>query len=1113
MNKKTRTTAGKTGKSKTVSKPADVRAGVPEDEAGLRPTQNVRITGGRTLTEYLTQKGVKRSVGVDTSSDFSASSILSVEGGKKYRVGRELAKGGMGTVYQAKDLNCRRTVAMKVLSKDVQLQVEDLLRFIEEAQITSQLEHPNIVPIHELGLDAEGNVFYAMKYVRGLTLTEVLDDIRRGKQETIEQYPLGRLLTIFQKTSDAVAFAHSRGVVHRDLKPDNIMIGDYGEVQVMDWGLAKVLRQKQVTTSVNVPVTKGFDTKALSQLLPASSAPVAMPAVPAGAAVPAGGAGVEDSIDSIRTDKIGSGLRTMSGRVMGTPGFMAPEQASAGNVDVDTRSDIYSLGAILYSILTLRSSVSGPDIKEVLRKIVQGEIVPPIAYNRAAGVDRREDSAARQDIRPVNLLHCPGRLIPPLLSDIAMKAMATDPAERYQTVKDLQREVEAYQDGVIWHLVAEENFTDLDAMLSRWEVIGGHYEFREGELKLYGGEPQFLLLKRDIPGDVRIEFECSVESVYLNDVGCFAGAVRSENRKEIPSSGYEFKYGSYENSMNVLMRSNQKIWSEPASPLVRGEKYRVLAERIGPRLRMVVNNQEIFKVVDNDPLSGPDRTAVGIVGWLADMRYSWIRVYSLGTPLRSDLLDVAERHMTKGHYATAMDLFQEVMESVAEPERMQRARRGFDIARSRHNMSASLPVWRSKLERAWPGAPVQVRMDNDGLTVEITNCGICDLEPLRGMPLTALYCAGNQIESLEPLRGMPLVTLNCGGNPIESLEPLRGMPLVTLLCECCKVKSLGPLRGRSLTMLNCGGNQLEDGLEPLRGMNLTWLSCWGNGISDLGPLEGMKLTALYCEANRITSLKPLTGMPLTTLICSSNQVENLEPLRGLPLNSLHFGGNRVVDLDPVSELPLKMLSCHCNRVKTLRPLKNLVMGALMCGGNELTGIDSFIKNPPESFLFDCDSITTDELEWIHKAWARDVRFTAAAKETAILLALRKQDFAALKGLAHEFNGHHYLFVPKFVRWEDAKACCEKAGGHLLTITSREENEFVASMFPHGSWVWIGLRTTERGQEWVTGEPFEFDAYIDILRARRIGHKVFFSGTWSYEMGEDARTGFVIEWDD
>lgn len=130
MNKKTRTTAGKTGKSKTVSKPADVRAGVPEDEAGLRPTQNVRITGGRTLTEYLTQKGVKRSVGVDTSSDFSASSILSVEGGKKYRVGRELAKGGMGTVYQAKDLNCRRTVAMKVLSKDVQLQVEDLLRFI-----------------------------------------------------------------------------------------------------------------------------------------------------------------------------------------------------------------------------------------------------------------------------------------------------------------------------------------------------------------------------------------------------------------------------------------------------------------------------------------------------------------------------------------------------------------------------------------------------------------------------------------------------------------------------------------------------------------------------------------------------------------------------------------------------------------------------------------------------------------------------------------------------------------------------------------------------------------------------------------------------------------------
>ena len=1095
MNKKTGEGSTKTRVSKPDLEKAGEKGPLSSDRPGSRPTQKVRVTGGRTLTEYLTQKGVTRSAGADTSSDFSASTLLSVEGGRKYRIGRELAKGGMGTIFHAKDLNCRRTVAMKVLSKDTEYQVEDLLRFIEEAQITSQLEHPNIVPIHELGLDADGNVFYAMKYVRGLTLTEVLDNIRRGKQEMIDQYPLGRLLTIFQKTCDAVAFAHSRGVVHRDLKPDNVMIGDYGEVQVMDWGLAKVLRRKAVSTSTDVPVARGLGAHDMGP-------------VPAGSAIDTG---VRESIESIRTDKIGSGLRTMSGRVMGTPGFMAPEQASAGNVDADTRSDIYSLGAILYSILTLRSSVSGPDIKEVLRKIIHGEIVPPMAYNRVAG-DHGENSTARSDIRPVNLLHCPGRQIPLLLSEITMKAMATDPADRYQTVKELQSEVEAYQDGIIWHLIVDEDFTDHDAVLSRWEVIGGQYEFREGELKLYGGEPQFLLLKRDLPGDVRIEFECSIESVYLNDVGCFAGAVRSENRKEIPSSGYEFKYGSYDNSMNVLMRSNQKIWSQPASPLIRGEKYHVLAERVGARLRMIVNNEEIFKVVDSDPLSGPDRTAVGIVGWMADMRYSRIRVYSLATPLRSDLLDVAERHLTKGHYATAMDLFQEVMESITEPDRVQRARRGYETARSRNNMSASLPVWRAKLDRAWPGAAVQLRMDNDGLTVEITNGGIQDLEPLRGMPLTALYCAGNRIESLEPLRGMPLVTLNCGGNPITSLEPLRGMPLVTLLCECCKIKSLEPLRGRSLTMLNCGGNELEDGLEPLRGMTLTWLSCWGNSIADLRPLEGMCLTALYCEGNQIHSLEPLKGMPLTTLICSGNQVDNLEPLRGLSLGSLHCAGNRITDLEPVGGLPLKMLSCHCNRIKTLRPLKDLSLGVLTCGGNELTGIESFIKNPPESFLFDCDSIPSDELEWIHKVWSRDVRFTASAKHVAVLLALRKFDMAGLRQLAAEFNGHHYVFVPKFVRWEEAKAFCEKVGGHLLTITSREENEFVASMFPHGSWVWLGLRTTERGQEWVTGEPFEFNAYIDVLRERRPGTKVFFNGTWSYEVCQDGRTGFVIEWD-
>jgi hypothetical protein len=158
---------------------------------------------------------------------------------KRYAVGSQVARGGMGVVMLARQQATQRDVAMKVM---LQIGDEaDVLRFVEEAQITSQLEHPNIVPIYELGVDEQDQVFYTMKFVRGITLKKVLELIAQGIPETVRKYPLSALLTIFQKACDALAFAHAKGVIHRDLKPENLMLGDFGEVLVMDWGLAKVL--------------------------------------------------------------------------------------------------------------------------------------------------------------------------------------------------------------------------------------------------------------------------------------------------------------------------------------------------------------------------------------------------------------------------------------------------------------------------------------------------------------------------------------------------------------------------------------------------------------------------------------------------------------------------------------------------------------------------------------------------------------------------------------------------------------------------------------------------------------------------------------------------------
>src|SRR5437867_3192431 len=158
----------------------------------------------------------------------------------RYERGREIGRGGMGKILEAVDRPLRRSVALKVLVRPGNEESQN--RLIREARITGELQHPSIVPVHELNIDQNGQLFYTMKLVRGGTLLEILQNLARRHPEALRRYSLSSLLTIFQKVCDAIAFAHSQPepVIHRDLKPENIMVGDYGEVLVMDWGAAKI---------------------------------------------------------------------------------------------------------------------------------------------------------------------------------------------------------------------------------------------------------------------------------------------------------------------------------------------------------------------------------------------------------------------------------------------------------------------------------------------------------------------------------------------------------------------------------------------------------------------------------------------------------------------------------------------------------------------------------------------------------------------------------------------------------------------------------------------------------------------------------------------------------
>jgi serine/threonine-protein kinase len=310
-----------------------------------------------------------------------------------FRLLELLGRGGMGEVYRAHDQRLDRHVALKLIrrrrgrqrmttktdadrpapredaGKEQERRHKALLhkRFVSEAQVTCQLDHPHIVPIYELGEDRSLElVFFSMKLVEGDTLSDAL---RHAGAKRLLPYRLSDFLQIFIKVCDAVAFAHSRSVVHRDLKPANVMVGEFGQVYLMDWGVALLL---------------------------------------------------EEYLGSGRQS--GASRDRSFGKVVGTIRYMSPEQVQARHKKVDERSDIFSLGATLYHILTGRAPYTAKTLPDLLREAITCDFNPPIEAAAPA-------------------------IVPERLNDIVMKAMAKDPAERYPTAFELQRDVESFLRG------------------------------------------------------------------------------------------------------------------------------------------------------------------------------------------------------------------------------------------------------------------------------------------------------------------------------------------------------------------------------------------------------------------------------------------------------------------------------------------------------------------------------------------------------------------------------------------------------------------------------------------------------------------------------------------
>jgi Leucine-rich repeat (LRR) protein len=390
-----------------------------------------------------------------------------------------------------------------------------------------------------------------------------------------------------------------------------------------------------------------------------------------------------------------------------------------------------------------------------------------------------------------------------------------------------------------------------------------------------------------------------------------------------------------------------------------------------------------------------------------------------------------------------------------------------------------------------------------------------DITPLKGMPLSRLLARSNPLRSIEPLRGLPLVDLNIEATGAESIEPLRGMRLQSLVCNFNRISDLAPLKGMPLRDLHCSGNRISS-LEHLAGMPLTTLELIDNDIRDIGPLAGMKLESLDMSLCPVEDLSTLRGMPLSQLSMNDTRVSSLEPLRGMPLRFINLESCPIEDLSPLRGMALRRASLGGSAVCDLEPLRGMPLDMLSCWNVPIASLGPFAMRAPTEFRFSLRSEHWPAAMAAVTKW-QDAGDTANARSALVARAFALRDTRALKAQGASFQGRRYVCVPWRVSLHAADSIATRFGGHLVTVTSRPEQEFVLGLLANEEGAWLGIRSDSTGDYWCTGERFEFSDFStrDQVRRRQPAYLLRHHAIWRHWFRSWVSctvVGIVIEWE-